>query len=315
MASATFINSAHPDSNNGGASLLYLGQDFEEGAMRGLIRFDLSPSLTGRITVTACTLSMTTSSLVLGTPAAATVYLERLTQSWDQGNGAGVDPFTGDYTYGSACAVSGATWNQPLCSGVAWSTVGGSVAGLSDFASAPASSGSLVQWKSSGAISDVQGWFDNPSSNYGWLLQSSTETTYDTVQAFEKNAPLSVSYACKIGFQETAGGCTTCTATAQDACVALQTGNTCNDSGPPSTTYSCTCDNAAYTTGPDGTSCIDKDECIPNQCIDLGDTQAVCTDHVAPATGYDCACSAGFVAIGGTCSDDIFGDGFDATSP
>lgn len=306
----TFINSGQANNNSGGASLIYLGQDLENGHMRGLIHFNLPASLTSRNAITGVTVNMTTSSLFFGPPTAANVSLYRLTENWGQGNGSGMDPITFDYTYGSTCTVGGATWNQPFCAGIPWVSAGGSIAGLSASAAAPGSGGSAVQWNGTGLASDVQGWVDG-SSNYGWLLYSSTEGTPGAVQAFTKNPQLNISYSCKSGFLDTGSGCTTCTVAAQSACVTGEAGNTCNDSGPPSTTYSCTCGNAAYTADPTDTNCVDKNECVPNHCTDLGDTQAVCTDHVAPATGYDCTCDAGFVAIGGTCSDDIFGDGFE----
>ena len=251
--SGTFINSARPDYNNGGASSLYLGEDFYGGFMRCLIRFDLPPSFTERTSISGATLSLTTGAPTGGNPAAATVYVQRLIESWGQGTGAGPDPITGDYTYGQLCSVGGAMWNQPFCSGVTWSTIGaGADATLSGSASSPATPASVVQWNAAGMASDVQSWVDTPSSNHGWRLRSSSEGTLGAVQRFF-NPQLSISYGCKNGFEEIAGSCTTCTAAAESACVTSQADNDCNDSGPPSTTYSCTCNNPAYVGGPGGT--------------------------------------------------------------
>jgi hypothetical protein len=318
VAAGTFINSNNPDNNNGGVSTIDIGNDFNTGSMRGLVRFSLPAALNERVSITGATLTMTTSSVPPdGSAAAATVSVERLTESWGQGNGAGAQTL-GSYTAGSPCTGSGATWNKPLCSGAAWATAGGSVTGvISATAPVPASSGSFVQWNAAGIASDVQAWADDATSNHGWRLRSSTETvaSYDMMQAFTKGAQLAMTYACKSGFQETAGGCTTCTTSAIAACVTSQAGNACIDSGPPSTTYACSCSNAAYVASPDGTSCVDKNECVPNHCTDFGDAAAACIDHVAPDTGYSCQCSPGFFASGGTCVDYIFVDGFDAIVP
>jgi len=186
---------------------------------------------------------------------------------------------------------------------------------ISASASVPAFFGSIVQWNAAGIASDVQAWANDATSNHGWRLRSSTEASYDQMQAFVKAPQLAVMYACNIGFQETASGCTTCTTSANTACITSQVGNACLDSGPPSTTYACSCNNAAYVTGPGGTSCVDKNECVPNHCTDFGDAAAACTDHVAPDTGYSCQCSEGFVASGGTCVDIIFMDGFEPLVP
>jgi hypothetical protein len=261
LASATFINSAQANNNDGGAPSIYLGNDLSGGSMRGLIRFALPSTLNQRMVITSADFSLTTGALSGGSPTAATVSLQRLTENWGQGTGSGADPITGDFTYGQACTAGGATWNQPLCFGVPWATAGGTVNGtLSASASAPATSGSAVKWSSTGGTgmaSDVQGWVNSPSSNYGWRLLSSTDATSGDVQRFFKSSQLNISFACKAGFLETSGTCTTCTTAAQSACVTSQPGNTCNDSGPPSTTYSCTCNNPAFVLGPGGTSCDD----------------------------------------------------------
>lgn len=316
FVAGTFINSARPDNNNGGVSSIDIGNDFLDGSLRGLVRFNLPAALNERVSITGATLSMTTTAVPPdGTAGAATVYVERLTEEWGQGTGAGVAA-SGSYTAGSPCTGTGATWNKPLCSGAGWATAGGSVAGtISASASVPATSGSLVQWNAAGIASDVQAWANDVTTNHGWRLRSSTEASYDTLQAFMKGPQLATTYTCKSSFQETASGCTTCTTAAKAACVTSQAGNACVDSGPPSTEHSCSCGNAAYVIGPGGTSCVDKNECVPNHCTDFGDPAAACTDHVAPETGYSCQCSEGFVASGGTCVDYIFVDGFEALGP
>lgn len=311
LAGSTFINSGQPNNNNGGVGSIYTGNDSDGGSLRGLVRFTLPAALNERATITSVIFSLPTTAPVVGPPTAATVSLHRLTQSWGQGTGGAAD-FTGDFTLGQACSAGGATWNQPLCSGVLWTTAGGAVnASVSASASVPATAGSTVTWNSAGLVSDVQAWADVSASNNGWRLLSSTETTFGAVQRFTKAAQLSVSFSCKPAFLEASNTCTTCTAAAKSACVTSQPGNFCLDSGPPSSTYSCSCANAAYALGPGGTSCVDKNECIPNHCADRGDTAAACLDHAAPSTGYSCQCSAGFVVIGGVCDDRIFVSGFD----
>lgn len=60
------------------------------------------------------------------------------------------------------------------------------------------------------------------------------------------------------------------------------------------TTYHCSCTNASTVAGSNGSgnpACVDNNECAPNHCLAGGDSGAVCTDHLAPATGYSCTCS------------------------
>jgi hypothetical protein len=167
-------------------------------------------------------------------------------------------------------------------------------------------------------VLDVENWVNSPSNNYGWLVLSSSAATGQAQRFYSHEAgsgvpQLAITYGCKSGFQDTGNGCTACTDSAQAACVNSQPGNYCMDPGAPSS-YSCVCGNPAYT-GTGTQTCSDLNECIPNHCVDDGDSGAACTDHVAPATGYDCTCDVGFVFDGMTCTDRIFADNFEVVVP
>jgi hypothetical protein len=87
----------------------------------------------------------------------------------------------------------------------------------------------------------------------------------------------------------------------------MPSGNVCSDLAPPSLSYTCSCNNAAYTVA--GTSCVDKNACIPNHCGDGGDTGTLvaCHDAVAPGIGYTCTCDSGFTFDGTTCASQCSG--------
>jgi MYXO-CTERM domain-containing protein len=73
--------------------------------------------------------------------------------------------------------------------------------------------------------------------------------------------------------------------------------NSCALNGPGA--YLCTCNDPAYVADVTNQHCVNKDECMPtNHCTDGGDSGAVCGDHPAPATGYDCTCSSDFWTLG-----------------
>ena len=316
----TFLNSHYPGNNNGGSTTFFTGMNGENGVMRALIRCDLPAAINERTTVTQVTLTLKAAGLgPTGTSAgtAATETLKAITQPWGEGDKAGTTTTT--YTVGQPCTTGEATWNQNECSIASWTTAGGTVAApVSASANTPATDGATVTFTSSsgGMVTDVQSWIATPASNYGWRMSSTTEIVAGQAQRFYSSEAgtgqpnLAMLYTCNGGFEDTPTGCTACTSAALSACVTSQPGNVCVDPGPPSG-YSCTCGNAAYT-GTGTGSCADLNACIPNHCIDDGDLGALCTDHVAPASGYDCSCSAGFVFDGTSCSDLIFADGFDA---
>lgn len=310
-AGDSFINSAVPNNNDGASFSLFTGTNGQSGIMRGLVRFATPASLQSRVTVSGVQLTMTTQLFPNGNVGtASTETLRALTEDWIEGNGSGDSQ--GNYVVGQPCGSAlGVTWNQRDCiAAIPWATAGGSVSGsVSASASVPAAGGATVTWFSPGMIGDVQSWIDTPSSNHGWRISSSTEGSAGQAQRFVSKeggagAPsLSITYACKAGLQFTGVGCTTCTTAARAACVDTQSGNSCIDLGAPSTGYQCSCTNPAYVTGTGGTSCVDRNECVPNGCSAGGDPAATCTDHAAPATGYDCTCSTGYSFNGATCVD------------
>jgi MYXO-CTERM domain-containing protein len=305
----TFISSATPNNNNGGYGWLYTGEDFSGGRLRTLVRFALPTGLQGRVLVTDAKLRMTLrASALWGVDVAGTVSVYRVGSAWLEGTGvSSIAPGINEGD-GQAC-TAGASWNLRNCAAnTAWTSPGGDGVALSATAStAGLTAGQSVTWESAATATDVQGWIDGV--NNGWELVSSTESAGSLMlQGFYSreagtNAPsLTFTYQCSSSVLTLSGNsCTTCTAAANAACVTAQAGNSCNDPGAPSLSYTCSCGNAAYAVGTGAMSCIDKNECATNHCRDTGDSGATCTDHVAPSTGYDCSCSPGFSFNGISC--------------
>ena len=259
----TFINSHNPINNSGGSASVFTGTDGLGGLMRGLIRFDMPAALAGRATVTSAQLKMTTQALGTGAAGtAATESLRAVAEPWIQGNGVGNASTT--FTVGQACGglVTGATWNQSNCTTVTnWSTAGASGAAVSatesGSAAAPALIGAEVTWNSPGMTVDVQAWIDTPAGNHGWRISSSTEGNstglaqrFFSTESGASGPSLTFTYDCKSGFLAAGTACTTCSVAANASCAVAQ-GNACIDSGPPSATYACACNNPAFVPGID----------------------------------------------------------------
>ena len=117
------------------------------------------------------------------------------------------------FTVGQPCGASGATWDQPNCvGGTAWA--GGAVASaVSGTASVPAALEAMVAWDSGsgggGMLTDVQSWIDDPTTNHGWRIVSSTEggvtaaaqKFYSSEEVGDKGPTLVIDYTCKAGLE------------------------------------------------------------------------------------------------------------------
>ena len=222
-ADDTFINSLHPDNNNGASASIYTGVDGQGGVMRGLVRFAMPLGLQGRVTVSNVKLMLTTRALGSGAAGPALLQsLQAVSEAWVQGNGVG-DVSTLN-TVGQTCggSISGVTWRQSDCldgSGTTWTTPGGTVsATVSGQATTPGVIDTVVVWDSAasgntGMNADVQAWIDTPSNNFGWRISSSDEVTFSSAQRFYAsevgaNVPsLVIAYDCKAGFEATGSDC------------------------------------------------------------------------------------------------------------
>lgn len=139
---------------------------------RGLVKFNIAGAVPQGAVITGASLTMYD---VRGLNGSQTVDLHRVLADWGEGSsffngGVGGPASDGDATWFSRFYNA----SDPSAS-LLWSTPGG------DFA--PSVSGSAVvtehtsnveqafTWTGAGMLSDIQGWLDNPSTDFGWLIQ------------------------------------------------------------------------------------------------------------------------------------------------
>lgn len=144
-----------------------LGSRAQFEVRRAMLRFDLSAIPAGAV-VSSATLQVTVVMVPLS-PINSTFDIKRVLQSWSEG---------------------GVSWNTRSGAGTPWQVPGAT--GSADSASTPSSfvavgSANFANYafpSTAGLVADVQGWINNPSSNFGWLLISENEVSPETARRF-----------------------------------------------------------------------------------------------------------------------------------
>jgi hypothetical protein len=184
------IYAANVNNSNGAGPGMFAGTDNSSNRSRSLIAFDIAgvPQLSGA-TITGAQLTLTLGMVPGGSPPAPspeTIDLHRLTADWGEGTTGSSSTTIGGTGGGFAANPGDATWNARMYPGTLWSTAGGDYGATT---SASLSVGNTTNipytWASTPTlVADVQGWLDNPSTNFGWELVNEDETSARTFRAF-----------------------------------------------------------------------------------------------------------------------------------
>jgi hypothetical protein len=105
--------------------------------------------------------------------AATNVRLFRLTSDWGEGASEAARP----EGKGAAAEAGDATWMHRFFDQEMWDTPGGDFASGSSAQLMIGDVGDYTFGSSSGMVSDVQAWLDNPASNFGWILIANESAT------------------------------------------------------------------------------------------------------------------------------------------
>jgi hypothetical protein len=163
------IEQHNPDFNLGGSSEVVagtLGSSAGFEIRRALFKFDLQGQIPPGSTIDSVTLRVSVVFRLPLSPASSNFDLRRILQPWDE---------------------NAVTWNSRL-SGVLWDTPG--AADASDTAGVASSSvfvsglGNYTFPSTPAMVADVQGWLNDPSSSFGWLLLTEREATPRTARHF-----------------------------------------------------------------------------------------------------------------------------------
>ena len=187
------IVAGNPNNSNGGGPCFFSGTDGNSSPHRALIAFDLS-SIPPGSTITNVQLVLTLAQ-VAGSGGGgggmiaqtATIGLFPLTQNWGEGtvesNAVGI----GGTGQGGPANPGDATWNAAFYEQTLWNNPGGdhvSNASVSLFMDSNIQGTVYTYPSTSQTVADVQGWLNNPATNFGWELINANETSQRTFFAF-----------------------------------------------------------------------------------------------------------------------------------
>ena len=175
----TLYQSSTGNLSNGSGQHIFVGNSNADNARRGVISFDVSSVVPTGATIISAELTLNMSR---STSPTSPVELHALIADW----GEGASDAMSNEGSGAAPADGDATWVHRMFNSVLWQTPGGD---FSSLVSAVVSVGgsSRYTWNTtSEMVADVQGWVDDPSTNFGWLLLGD-ETTSRTAKRFDSN--------------------------------------------------------------------------------------------------------------------------------
>jgi len=169
-----YFNSQGARSNGSGTGI-FSGRTNSGSRRRAVLAFDLLGAVPTGATVVSASLQLTMDMTISGP---VDIGLHTVSQDWGEGSSFA----TGGGGAGTASSTGDATWLHTFFSNQFWTTAGGDFNATAS-ATTPVGSVGQYTWSSAQLVSDVQGWVNNPGSNFGWLLKS-PENSIGTAKRF-----------------------------------------------------------------------------------------------------------------------------------
>jgi hypothetical protein len=174
----TLYEDAAGSLSNGAGQHFFAGNTSAGSVRRGVIAFDIAGNVPAGATINSVTLTLHMSRTSEDTPQ--TVALHKLLADW----GEGTSDAPGNEGSGVAATPGDATWLHRFFDTDDWAAPGGDFAQTAS-ASIPVAGMNNYTWGPTPEMTaEVQGWLDDPSSNFGWLLKGNEEAD-GTAKRFE----------------------------------------------------------------------------------------------------------------------------------
>jgi hypothetical protein len=144
---------------------------------RALLSFDVAAAIPAGSTIVSASLTLTVVQAISGGQATT---LHPVLASWGEGTSMASVMGQGG---GAPATPNDATWVHRFFSTQNWTNAGGDFAATASGTATVAGLGPYTWTSTAQMVADVQGWLDNPSGNFGWMVRT-TETGTNTAKAF-----------------------------------------------------------------------------------------------------------------------------------
>ena len=159
----TLYGSATGSFSNGIGDHIFVGNTNAGQARRAVIAFDIASRVPAGSTIQNVTLTLRMSRTAAGPQ---TIRAHRLLADW----GEGTSNASGNEGSGASSASGDATWVHRFFNSASWNNPGVDFSSSSSASASVGGSGSYTWGSTSQLVADIQGWVDDPSSNFGWIL-------------------------------------------------------------------------------------------------------------------------------------------------
>ncbi len=164
--------------SNGAGQHMFVGTTNGGFLRRALVAFDIAGNIPAGSTIQGAVLTLNMSRTA---GIAIAIDLRAATQDWGEGTSVGF----GEEGGGAPATPGDATWLYTFFDTQFWNLQGG------DSLPAPSATMTVDQvgiysWSDVGMVSDVQGWLDQPSTNFGWsIIATNFEHLPQTAKRFD----------------------------------------------------------------------------------------------------------------------------------
>jgi hypothetical protein len=180
----TLFRTVSGSTSNGAGVHLFAGTTRTLSIRRALLAFDVASQIPPGSQIRRATLRLQVSMTIAG-PQPMTLH--RVTADWGEGASNAGSSNDGD---GATARTGDATWLHRFFQNQLWTTQGGDFEAAADATAVVQDSGT---WETSdGMVARVQGWLDQPATNFGWLIRGN-ENQDTTAKRFDSREIQNVS--------------------------------------------------------------------------------------------------------------------------